>query len=155
MPRIKKKRPEVNMDMMPFVNMSFLLLTFFMLSTKFKAPEDFQLNLPSSHAKAKVPESDVMTVTIAPDGKILFGVDSQQLRSQLFGDQNKLKISMPITLEELPSIAQQAKSANPRLRAVIRGDRDAIYGPAEDVMNALQKANVTRFELVTELSAEK
>ncbi len=155
MPKVKKKRPEVNMDMMPFVNLSFLLLTFFMLSTKFKAPEDFQLNLPPSHAKVKIPESDVMIITLSPDGKIYFGVDSQQLRAQLFGETNKLKTSMPVTLEELPSLVQQAKSANPKLRAVIKGDRDAAYGPAEDVMNALQKANIARFELVTELVTDR
>ncbi|MGB2867833.1 MAG: biopolymer transporter ExbD, partial [Bacteroidota bacterium] len=97
------------------------------------------------------PESDVMTITFSPEGKIFLGVDSQQLRAQLFGESNKLKPSMAVTLDELPSIAQQAKGANPKLRAVIKGDKDSMYGPAEDVMNALGKANISRFELVTQL----
>lgn len=154
MARIKKKRIGISLDMTPLVDVAFLLLTFFMLTTKFKPQEEVQIVLPASHAKYKVPESDVMTITFSPEGKIFLGVDSQQLRGQLFGEQNKLKSSIPVTLDELPALAQQARSVNPKLRAVIRGDKDSMYGPAEDVMNALQKANIARFELVTELETK-
>jgi len=151
MPKVKKKRVGISIDMTPLVDVAFLLLTFFMLTTKFKPQEEVTLSLPASHSKYKLPESDVITVTFSPEGKLYLGLDSQQLRAQVFGDQNKLKPSIPITLEELPELVQQARSANPKLRAVIKGDRDSMYGPAEDVMNALQKANIARFELVTEL----
>jgi biopolymer transport protein ExbD len=137
--------------MTPLVDVAFLLLTFFMLTTKFKPLEEVQVVLPESHAKYKIPESDVMTITFSPEGKLYLGLDSQQLRAQLFGEQNKLKSSIPVTLEELPDLVQQARSANPKMRAVIKGDKDSMYGPAEDVMNALQKANISRFELVTQL----
>ncbi|HCA80095.1 MAG TPA: biopolymer transporter ExbD [Bacteroidetes bacterium] len=151
MARFKKKRVGISLDMTPLVDVAFLLLTFFMLTTKFKPVEEAQIVLPESHAKYKIPESDVMTITFSPDGKLYLGLDSQQLRAQLFGDQNKLKPAIPISMEELVPLAQQARSANPKLRTVIRGDKDSMYGPAEDVMNALQKANIARFELVTEM----
>jgi len=151
MPKVKKKRVGISIDMTPLVDVAFLLLTFFMLTTKFKPQEDVQLVLPSSHSVYKLPESDVITITFSPEGKLYFGLDSQQLRAQIFGEHNKLKPAMPVTLDELPALVQQARSANPKLRAVIKGDKDSMYGPAEDVMNALQKANITRFELVTEL----
>ncbi len=154
MPAIKKKRMSIAIDMTPLVDVAFLLLTFFMLTTKFKPMEEVQVTLPVSHAKAKMPESDVITITFSPDGKYYFGLDSQQLRAQLFGERNKLKPSIPVTLEELTDLAQQARSANPKLRTIIKGDRTGPYGPAEDVMNALQKANIARFELVTTTSTE-
>lgn len=154
MPKLKKKRVGISIDMTPLVDVAFLLLTFFMLTTKFRPAEELQVALPESHAKFKLPESDVMTISFGKAGELYLGVDSQQLRAQLFGEQNKLKGSIRITLDELPSFAQQARSVNPKLRAVIKGDRDALYGPAEDVMNALQKANIARFELVTDLSRE-
>lgn len=155
MPKVKQKRVGISLDMTPLVDVAFLLLTFFMLTTKFKPQEEVQIVLPQSHSKYKLPESDVMTITFSPNGKIFLGVDSQQLRAQLFGEQNKLRPSIPVTLEELTSLAQQARSVNPKLRTVIKGDKDSIYGPAEDVMNALQKANITRFELVTEMEVER
>jgi biopolymer transport protein ExbD len=150
MPKVKKNRMSVAIDMTPLVDVAFLLLTFFMLTTKFRPQEDVTVNLPSSHAKAKIPESDVMTITFSPEGKIYFGVDSQQLRGQLFGESRKLKASILVTVEELPDLAQAARSANPKMRVIIKGDKDGVYGPAEDVMNALQKASIARFELVTQ-----
>ena len=46
----------------------------------------------------------------------------------------------------------QARTANPKLRTVFKGDRDADYGIAEDVMDVLQRTNITRFNLVTDLA---
>ncbi len=154
MAHAKKKRVGISIDMTPLVDVAFLLLTFFMLTTKFRAVEELQVSLPDSHAKFKLPESDVMTITFGSNGEIYLGVDSQQLRAELFGEQNKLKSSIRVTLEELPSLAQQARSVNPKLRTVIKGDKDSMYGPAEDVMSALQKASISRFELVTTSSRE-
>ncbi|MCU0453947.1 MAG: biopolymer transporter ExbD [Bacteroidetes bacterium] len=154
MPKVKKHRMSIAIDMTPLVDVAFLLLTFFMLTTQFRPPEDIQVSLPPSHAKSKMPESDVITITFSPDGKYYFGLDSQQLRAQLFGERNKLKASIPVTLEEMTDLAQQARSANPKLRTIIKGDRTGPYGPAEDVMNALQKANIARFELVTTVQTD-
>lgn len=155
MPKFKKKRVGISIDMTPLVDVAFLLLTFFMLTTKFKPQDEVQITLPDSHSKYKIPESDVMTITFSPEGKLYLGLDSQQLRAQLFGEQNKLKASIPVSLEELTGLAQQARSVNPKLRAVIKGDKDSMYGPAEDVMNALQKASIARFELVTQLDRKE
>jgi len=41
--------------------------------------------------------------------------------------------------------------ANPKLRTVLKCDRDAEYGLIMDVMDILEKVNITRFNLVTNL----
>ena len=43
MPKIKPKRHGVLIDMTPLVDVAFLLLTFFMLTTQFKPPEEVQI----------------------------------------------------------------------------------------------------------------
>jgi biopolymer transport protein ExbD len=48
----------------------------------------------------------------------------------------------------------QARTANPKLRTVIKGDKNTDYGVAEDVMNILQKTMITRFNLVTALDTK-
>jgi biopolymer transport protein ExbD len=53
--------------------------------------------------------------------------------------------------DALGNILIQARINNPKLRTVIKGDKSAPYGPLEDVMNVLQKAQITRFNLVTDL----
>ncbi|NUO81866.1 biopolymer transporter ExbD, partial [candidate division KSB1 bacterium] len=75
----KKPRVGIKMDMTPMVDVAFLLLTFFMLTTQFKPPESVQIDLPSSHSAFKLPESDVMIITVNKEGRIFLGVDQQQL----------------------------------------------------------------------------
>ncbi len=154
MPKIKPKRQGVLIDMTPLVDVAFLLLTFFMLTTQFKPPEEVQIELPSSHSQFKLPESDVMTLTLSKDGRIFLGLDSQRLRGRLFGKDNELKASIEVPKDRLADMLIQARTANPKLRTVIKGDKDSDYGLAEDVMDILQKTKITRFNLVTNLDAK-
>jgi len=138
--------------MTPLVDIAFLLLTFFMLTTQFKPQEEVTIILPSSHSEFKLPESDVMMVTIAEDGRLFLGLDSQILRGRLFGKENELKASIQVEKDELANLLVQARTMNPKLRTVIKGDRNAEYGVAEDVMDILQRTQITRFSLVTDLA---
>ncbi|HLF13526.1 MAG TPA: biopolymer transporter ExbD [Bacteroidota bacterium] len=154
MPKIKKKRIGVAIDNTPLVDVGFLLLTFFMLTTQFRPPEEVQIILPSSHSAFKLPDSDVMTITISEDNRLFLGFDSQKLTGRLFGEENKLRAGIEVTKEELGDLLIKARIANPRLRTVVKGDQKAEYGLAEDVMNILQKTNITRFNLVTDLETD-
>ncbi len=147
----KKPRVGIKMDMTPMVDVAFLLLTFFMLTTSFKPPESVQIELPSSHSAFKLPESDVMIITVTKEGRIFLGVDQQQLRERLFGADYRLSASVEVESKALAELLIQARIANPKLRTVISGDKTAPYGVVEDVMNTLQKVKITRFNLVTDL----
>jgi biopolymer transport protein ExbD len=138
--------------MTPLVDVAFLLLTFFMLTTQFKPQEEVTIVLPSSRSEWKLPESDVMTVNLAKDGRIFLGVDSQILRGRLFGKQNELKASVLVEKNQLGNLLIQARTMNPKLRTVIKADKESEYGIAEDVMDILQKTQITKFSLVTDLS---
>ena len=151
MPKIHKKRIGFKLDMTPMVDVGFLLLTFFMLTTQFKPSEDLEITLPSSHSVFKIPGADVITLSIGKEGQILLGVDSQILREALFGQGAKMKASVLGQTSELTNLLIQARTKNPRLKTVIRADKNVDYGVIEDVMNILQKVNITRFNLVTEL----
>jgi biopolymer transport protein ExbD len=151
MPKIKKRRIGVAIDNTPLVDVGFLLLTFFMLTTQFRPPEEVQIVLPSSHSAFKLPDSDVMTITISEDNRIFLGFDSQKMTGRLFGEVNKLRAGVEVTKEELGDLLVKARIANPRLRTVVKGDQKAEYGLAEDVMDVLQKTNITRFNLVTDM----
>lgn len=151
MPKHKKSRVGFRIDMTPMVDVAMLLLTFFMLATTFKPPEEVTVALPSSHSAFKVPDYDVMTITVNKDGKIWLGVDNQSLMETLFGVPNKYKTAVEVDRkEDLANLLIQARIKNPRLRTVVKGDKNAPFGPIEDVMDVLQKTQITRFNLVTE-----
>jgi biopolymer transport protein ExbD len=153
MPKIKLRRVGIRIDMTPLVDIAFLLLTFFMMTTQFKPMEEVEIVLPASHSEFKLPESNVMTLNLSKDGRIFLGLDNQHLMGRLFGEEHTLKASVEVPKEELADYLIKARTMNPKLATVIKGDRDAEYGLAEDVMNILQKTKITRFNLVTNLQA--
>ena len=167
MPKIKKKRLSIRIDMTPMVDVAMLLLTFFMMTTSFKPPEAVTVSLPTSDKGPKLPESSVMTITVDKAGQIWMGFDQQQIMKALFetaypnGVQNKdgqmvpvwLMPSVPVQEKDIPQLVVQARLENLRLITVIKADKDADYGPVMDVMNDLQKAQVTRFNMQTELKS--
>jgi biopolymer transport protein ExbD len=151
MPKHKKKRLGTRIDMTPMVDVAMLLLTFFMMTTQFKPPEDVEVIIPASHSQFKLPESHIMMVYVNKEGKIYLGVDAQGLMERLFGTQNKYKRAIEVDKNLLGNILIQARINDPKLRTVVKGDKDAPYGPMEDVMDVLVKAQITRFNLVTDL----
>jgi biopolymer transport protein ExbD len=154
MPKVKRKRQGVLIDMTPLVDVAFLLLTFFMLTTQFKPPEEVTIELPSSNSQFKLPESDVITLSLSKDGRIFMGLDSQLLRRRIFGPESELKGSIEVPEDKLADMLIQARTSNPKLRTVIKGDKGTEYGIAEDVMDILQKTKITRFNLVTALEKQ-
>lgn len=62
----KKSRVGIVIDMTPMVDISFLLVIFFMATYHARAPETVQITLPQSRSPFKVPESDVMVLTVVP-----------------------------------------------------------------------------------------
>jgi len=151
MSKHKKGRVGTRIDMTPLVDVVMLLLTFFMMTTVFKPPEEVMVELPASHSNFKLPELDVMMIYVNKSGEIYIGVDSQHLMGRLFGQENRFKKAVQMNKEQLGNILIQARINNPKLRTVIKGDNGAPFGPLEDVMDVLQKARITRFNLVTDL----
>lgn len=151
MPRIKPKRHGVLIDMTPLVDVAFLLLTFFMLTTTFKPSEEVTIDLPSSNSIVKLPPQNVITLSLSKDGRIFMDVDSQILRAKLFGQENANKAGVEVPKNKLGDYLIRARQSNPRLVTVIKGDKTAEYGVAQDVMDVLQKAMINRFNLLTNL----
>src|SRR3954464_4916104 len=105
MPKIKVPRKSISLDMTAMCDMAFLLLTFFMLATKFKAPETVVIDMPSSISETKIPGKDMMLLSISSDGKVFFGLDGHPYRKELltlmgekynlqFTEEEKLRFSL-------------------------------------------------------------
>lgn len=149
MPRIKKARVSIRIDMTPMVDVAFLLLTFFMLTTQFRPPEEVSIELPLSHSETKLPESNTMTVHISDSSKIFLGFDAAPLMESMFGQANRQKQAVEVKMENLGDLLMKARIANPKLRTIVKADANADYGQVSDVMDILQKVLITRFAMVT------
>ncbi|MCS7154154.1 MAG: biopolymer transporter ExbD, partial [Bacteroidia bacterium] len=80
MSKFKAKKQNIAIDMTPMVDLAFLLITFFMLTVKFRAPEAVEVHLPSSIADTPLPAQDIMVISVSQDGRVFFGVDSKHTR---------------------------------------------------------------------------
>jgi len=78
MPSVKIPRKSTDFDMTPFVDVAFLILSFFMLATKFKPPEPVETTPPNSVSAQALPEDDAVLVTIDSANKVYFTVFSQK-----------------------------------------------------------------------------
>ena len=74
MGRAKLPRKSTNIDMTAMCDVAFLLLSFFILATKFKPPEALTVVTPSSVSTKTAPEKDVVMVIIDKDGKVYLSV---------------------------------------------------------------------------------
>lgn len=83
MPKVKVKRKPPHIDMTAMTDVAFLLLTFFMLTTKFKPDEPFVVDPPSSVSDYKLPESNVIQISVNGEGKVFFSTDQGSRRSTL------------------------------------------------------------------------
>ncbi len=83
MPKVKIPRKSTSVDMTAMCDVAFLLLTFFILTTKFRPQEAVTIDIPSSTAQYPIPEKDIMMFQIAPDGRLFFGLDDQITRLKL------------------------------------------------------------------------
>jgi biopolymer transport protein ExbD len=83
MPKVKIPRKSTAVDMTAMCDVAFLLLTFFILTTKFRPQEAVQVDIPASTAQIPIPEKDILMFHIAPDGRMFFGLDDQHTRLKL------------------------------------------------------------------------
>ncbi|MGQ9864508.1 MAG: ExbD/TolR family protein [Bacteroidia bacterium] len=80
MAKFKAKRMNIAIDMTPMVDLAFLLITFFMLTVKFRPQESVEVKVPSSIADTPLPATDILLITISQDGRVFLGVDSKHTR---------------------------------------------------------------------------
>ena len=136
-----KRRVGVRIDMTPMVDVAFLLLIFFMVTTVFRTPQALEINLPPDEdVKIEIAKSKVLSVHVLPGDRAYWkrGED-------------------PWARTTLSGLSEVFKryAGNKELVVLIKIDREAKFNNMVDIIDELDTAGLTRFSLATLTPEEK
>ncbi|MCT1523616.1 ExbD/TolR family protein [Sphingobacterium hotanense] len=80
MGKAKVKRASTTIDMTAMCDVSFLLLTFFVLTATARQPEVMPVDTPASTTLDKLPDDNLSVITVGNKGKVFFGVKNPEVR---------------------------------------------------------------------------
>lgn len=166
MPKMKPKRTGFVIDMTPLVDITFLLLTFFMFTAKFKSQAEseqkFVIERPQVTADtSKVPDRDVAIIKIAVDSltsdtTYYYEVTNEADRAQIWGNTDavplelKDKAQLQVSLEVLNELVRNTRMVRPETKFAIDADKNLRFKWIHDAMNVLRKNLATTFNYITE-----
>jgi biopolymer transport protein ExbD len=137
----KMRRIAIRIDMTPMVDVAFLLLTFFIMTTTMNRPQTMEINLPPSNTNVEIAESNLLTLLIKEDGSVYYNIG--------------VELPARIAFKDLRGMLTQKAQQNPKLTTLIKIDRKGKYNMMVDIMDELNLANITRFSLAPMLENDK
>ncbi|MEW6487127.1 MAG: biopolymer transporter ExbD [Thermodesulfobacteriota bacterium] len=124
---VRPRAPGLNLT--PMIDIVFLLLVFFLLTTHFVEEGGVGLRLPTAESQTERPEEPV-TVSVARDGSVYLGTEAVTL----VGLVERLRVEV-------------GPGGRP---VVVRGDREAPLQAAVAVLDAARAAGAVRLVVATE-----
>jgi len=117
-------------NVVPLLDLAWNLLLVFMIVVT-ASVQGISVNLPKASAAVSKIKPTTKAITITAEGTIYLD-------------------SFPVTIGELEDRLRQYKAADPNLPVVIRGDEKISYKSVIQVLDLLQKLEITQLGLVTQ-----
>jgi biopolymer transport protein ExbD len=132
----RRRSADVRVDITPMVDVVFLLLIFFMISTTFVETPGIDIQLPESAAQAIDREPDEIKVYLSREGVIFVGEE---------------QLSLTALNDLLTGYADRAA----HMTFMLLADKEARHGSVVELMDAARAAGFTRLAIATEEERER
>lgn len=123
------QRREQGDNLVPLINIVFLLLIFFMLAGTFTRPELFRVEPPRSLSEA-LPAEEALDLLVAADGRLALDGEA-------------------VSDDSLVPALRQIRQGDPQMRLQIKADADTPSRRLMAVMDLLRQAGVEKLRLLT------
>jgi biopolymer transport protein ExbD len=128
---VGKKQPEEStLDMTPLVDVVFLLIIFFMLSTTFIVLPGLKINLPAAASEKIEVEPEKLVLSVDEEGTLYFDdelVDRDSMKRKL----------------------REAAASDRDVLILLKGDRQCVYGRIVDLLDMVHQTGLNRVAIVT------
>ena len=113
---------DTGIDLTPMLDVIFIMLIFFIVTTTFVRESGVKINRPAAKTAVKQDQANIL-VAITPEGEIW--IDKQR-----------------VDVRSLRSMIQKLKAENPEAAVIIQADRDARAGLMVQAMDQARLAGV-------------
>ena len=181
----RAKKHSSHVDMTPMVDLGFLLLTFFVLTTQFSKPKTMEINMPvepkDTTNRTKIDDETALTLLLTdkkdkiyyyygkfkPETAIIKTTDYSRIGiRKVFRERNKTVIDQVKQLKDKLIAHQIADTTYKRMAMNVKGDKKATfvivkmddkakYKSMIDVVDELNLADIGKYALVDISPAEK
>lgn len=130
----RSEDPDVNLT--PMIDVVFLLLLFFMVSTSFIRESSLKVNLPEATGEAMLEQEQPVDIIIQADGQFLINGEALPV----------------VTRDTLKNVLKSVVGDNRDPHIIISADADAQYQHIVTAMDTAQQMGYTKLTLATRQS---
>lgn len=131
-----KRRVGIRIDMTPMVDVAFLLLIFFMVTTVFRTPQALEINLPPDNdTPAEIAASKVLEFRILGDDRVYWRRGQKEDPWTRTSSDRLVDVLKPL-------------ARNKEIVVLIKIDRDARFNNMVALIDQLDIANLSTFSIL-------
>lgn len=147
--KVRSKKSSTRIDMTPMVDLAFLLLTFFILTTTLSKPQTMEITMPEKpkpdDVRPEVNEKKVLTLVLGDNDKVFWyvGISEPQAKKVDFSKDGIRKVLMEKNAEIREMIV------------LIKAMDESKYKNFVDILDEMTICNIKRYAVVPIDPADK
>ncbi|MGG7034118.1 MAG: ExbD/TolR family protein [Flavobacterium sp.] len=150
--KVRSKKSSNKVDLTAMVDLAFLLITFFMLTTSLSKPQSMDLGMPDKDNKAqsiKIADARTMTILIGPDNKLKmymgqFASPIEPVKDVAYGKDGIRKD----ILARVKSVPEYMGDPKKGLIVLIKAEKTAKYKNLVDILDEMAIGKVPTYAIV-------
>jgi len=141
--KVRSKKSSTRIDMTPMVDLAFLLLTFFVMTTTLNKPQTMEITMPEKPKKddpepPKVNERDVLTIVLGENDKVYWytGITDPKIELTDF------------SATGIRKVLKTKKNEIPKLVVLIKPSDKSKYKNMVDILDEMNISVIQRYAMV-------
>src|SRR5687768_4393104 len=139
--KVRVKKQSTKIDMTPMVDLAFLLLTFFILTTTFNKPKTMEVNMPDKvddpSQQTKINEKDILNLVLGDNDKIFWWIGLEPPVNETNYSSNGVR---KLLLEQT--------RANEKMMVLIKPQDESRYENIVNILDEMDITDIKRFAIV-------